>query len=216
MAQTSLGPSLIIPAILADNSQIFEEQLKIASQLTSRIQIDVVDNKFVSFLGVCPAEIIKKYAAKQFLEAHLMIEKPAEKLSYYQSLGFKKIIPHYEALKNPRTYLSQKMVSIAINPETSIEELAPFINNLATVLIMGVNPGKSGQKFIPQTLSKIRQLRSLSDKIEIEVDGGVKSSNISQIIKAGADVIVCGSAIFNQENPQKNFANLRREIGFGD
>jgi ribulose-phosphate 3-epimerase len=202
----------IVPAILTDDKKIFRERLQIASQLTDRIQVDVIDQKFMPHLGICPGQIIKKYAQRLSLEAHLMIEKPEDKLKYYQSLCFKKLIPHYSALRDPERYLSQKAVSIALNQAIDLKKIKAYLANIETVQVMGVVPGKMGQAFIPETLDKIRQLRGFGDKIEIEVDGGVNSSNIRQIIQAGADVVVCGSAIFGQGNPEENYQSLISNI----
>ncbi|TSC92673.1 MAG: ribulose-phosphate 3-epimerase [Candidatus Berkelbacteria bacterium Licking1014_7] len=196
--------SKIIPAILAKTEKEFEQKISQTIKFATRAQIDIMDGRFVSYVSVCPENLIKKYAQKVFLEAHLMIEKPEEKFDYYQSLDFKKLIPHYKSLKNANNFLAHHTgISIALNPDEPVSPLRPYLENIETVLLMGVNPGKMGQKFIPETLNKVRQLRKLSDKIEIEVDGGINKSNIAEVAKAGANTIVVGSAIFGKGNSKK-------------
>lgn len=202
----------IIPAILSDNKTEFRKRLSKACQFSSRVQVDIIDGKFAPFLGVICQKYVKKYTKTNFLEAHIMIENPESQMEFYQNLGFKKIIPHYGALKNPKNYFSSAKRSIALNPNEPVNLIEPYLKNIETVLLMAVIPGKMGQKFIPQTINKIRQLRALSDKIEIEVDGGVNSETIAKIVEAGANIIVVGSAVFSAGDPKTNYQNLNNKL----
>ena len=198
----------IVPAILSDDKKEFRQRLALACQFSNRVQVDIVDQKFAPFSGVLCQRLVKKFAKTNFLEAHLMIENPESQIKFYQNLGFKKVIPHYRALKNPQNYFSIAQRSIALNPNEPIELINPYLENIETALLMGVIPGRMGQKFIPETIGKIRQLRQLSATIEIEVDGGGNSSNIKQIIEAGADIVVAGSAIFSTDDAKENYQQL--------
>jgi len=203
----------IVPAILSDNKKEFKKWLILASQFSKRIQIDIVDGKFAPFLGVLCQPCVKKYSKTNFLEAHIMIENPESQIKFYQKLGFKKIILHYKALINAKKYLANhSRISIALNPDEPVEILKPYFKNIETVLIMGVMPGQMGQKFIPETIDKIRQLRQLSDTIEIEVDGGVNQETIGEIVKTGADIVIAGSAIFGASDPKENFEKLNNRL----
>ena len=203
----------VVPAILSDNKEEFRKRLILACQFSQRIQIDIVDGKFAPFLSVLCQPCVKKYSKTNFLEAHIMIENPENQINYYRNLGFKKIILHYKALKNASDYLANhSQISIALNPDEPIDLIEPYLANIETILLMGVVPGQMGQKFIPKTVDKIRQLRQLSDTIEIEVDGGVNQETIDEIVKAGADIIVAGSAIFGDGDPKENFQILNSKL----
>jgi ribulose-phosphate 3-epimerase len=187
--------------------------MRIKSVNSKIYQLDVMDGKFVknkSLMFDFKLPKSKKY------EAHLMIKNP----EVWIEKNWKKvntIIFHLESLKNPDKVIglikNKKMkVGIAINPQTSIEKIKIHINEIDLVLVMTVNPGKYGSKFIPKTLEKVRQIRKLNPNIEIEVDGGINDKTIRKTLSAGANRFVSGSYIQNSENPKKSFEKLKRII----
>ena len=144
---------------------------------------------------------LKKIKTRVKLEAHLMIERPEEKIDNWLET-VDRVIIHYEACNNPKDLIEkvhskEKQIGLAINPETSIDVVKPFLNDLDLVLIMTVNPGKGGQEFKDEVLSKIETLRRLWPNGNIEVDGGINDENIKKVVEAGANLICVGTYIFN-------------------
>lgn len=200
----------IIPTVFAENKRDFEEKFEKALELSNKIQIDFMDGKFVKTKSINLSEMsnLKNYKGKIF-EAHLMVFHPEKYIKELGKRGFKKIIFHYEAVKENEiknivnSIKKLKMIPfIALNPETEINEITNFINIVKGVLIMGVNPGKEGQKFIEKTYQKIISLRKISKNLDIEVDGGVNDRNVRKIVLAGANLINSGSFLYNSKNPK--------------
>lgn len=191
---------MIIPAILTQDPSELIAKFKILNNLVKLVQVDIMDGKFVSNTSINLNDIPqKKFNFK--LEAHLMVKNPLKYLNYCSQLKIESVIVHFEACNNLDLILKEMdkfkfQKGVAINPETPIELIFPYLKKIDKILIMGVHPGFSGQKFIPKTLNKIKKLRAFNRKIKIEVDGGVNSKNISKIQKSGANDFVVGSAIF--------------------
>ncbi|MBQ9390994.1 MAG: ribulose-phosphate 3-epimerase, partial [Lachnospiraceae bacterium] len=171
------------------------------------IHIDVMDGMFVPSItiGMPVVKSIRKYTDK-VLDVHLMIEDPDRYIVEFAEAGADIITVHAEACKHlDRTVELIKaqsvMAAVALNPATSLDTIEYILPKLDMVLIMSVNPGFGGQKFIPYSLDKIRNLKSIIDErglnVDIEVDGGVNLMNVSDVIDAGANIIVAGSAVFN-------------------
>jgi ribulose-phosphate 3-epimerase len=212
----------IIPAILA----ITEEDYKRAvgdinsnkDLFSGLVQIDIADGIFVNNKTVY-WEPIEKYSLDLEKDAHLMVKEPASFVTRLSGLGFKRITLHLE-IENISHIIEiikerDMEVGLAVNPETSLEDLEPYLDKLDVVLIMGVHPGKQGQEFIPGVLNKIEKAvkvrfeRGLS--FLIGVDGGVSSDNVKLIKDAGADYVVVGSHIFEGDIEQ-NVQKLNQEI----
>lgn len=210
----------IAPSILsADFSKLGEEIERIDKGGADFIHIDVMDGCFVPniSLGLPVIKSIRNRTDKIF-DVHLMINNPSNYIDDFIEAGADIITVHYEADKHiDRTinYIKSKgkKAAISLNPGTPTSVLKDLIQNLDMVLIMSVNPGFGGQKFIPYCLDKIREIKELSNKVNpsmlIEVDGGVDKTNVKEIIEAGANVIVAGSAVFNGGEISDNINALR-------
>ncbi|MGB9598736.1 MAG: ribulose-phosphate 3-epimerase, partial [Minisyncoccales bacterium] len=167
----------IIPAILTASLNDLENKLRIIQNLTDWVQIDIMDGKFVKNVSISLADL-KKIKIPLNLEVHLMVLNPEKYFRDCQNLKAKRVIFHYEATKNPkRVFEIMKKYDfspgLAINPSTSVEKIKKFLEKLDLVLLLAVNPGFQGQKFNPIVLTKIKELKKLSKKIKIGVDGGI-------------------------------------------
>jgi ribulose-phosphate 3-epimerase len=182
--------------------------------------LDIMDGVFVPNIsyGFPVVHAIKK-AAKKPLDVHLMIEKPERYISDFKQAGADILCVHYEACTHlHRTIQEIKQqgmkAGVALNPHTPAEVLRDILTEVDMVLIMSVNPGFGGQKFITQSLGKIARLKELirseHSKALIQVDGGVDTTNCCQLTKAGADILVAGSAIFGAQNPAAVIDELKR------
>ncbi|MBI2099498.1 ribulose-phosphate 3-epimerase [Candidatus Uhrbacteria bacterium] len=206
----------VIPAILAKTKEEFESKVKTAADFASEIQLDIMDGKFVSNITWGAPEEIKKMNLPPF-EAHLMIQNPEREVSKWAEAGAKRIIAHIEAITDLPLYIEAVKkagcgAGVAINPETSVEAVSDFLSNLDAVLVMGVNPGFSGQEFNPTALIKVAELRKLNQNISIEVDGGVSFVNAKELAEAGADGLVVANAIFKSDTPKAAYEKLLTAI----
>lgn len=210
----------VAPSILsADFSKLGEDIKSIDKGGADFIHIDVMDGSFVPNIsfGFPIIKSIRKITNKVF-DVHLMIENPSDYIDDFIEAGADLITVHYESDRHiDRTinYIKSKgkMVGIALNPGTPVTVLKNLIPYIDMVLIMSVNPGFGGQKFIEYSLDKINEVKQLSEnlnpKLLIQVDGGIGSENVKEVIAAGANVIVAGSAIFNGGEIDKNIKALR-------
>lgn len=210
----------IAPSILsADFSNLGEDVKKLHNAGADFIHIDVMDGRFVPNIsfGMPIIKAIRNKTDKVF-DVHLMIEEPSKYIDDFIAAGADLITIHYESEKHIDRaihYIKSKgiKVGVAINPGTPTYVLKDIISELDMVLIMSVNPGFGGQKFINYSIEKIKEVKAMSEKTNkdllIQVDGGIDPSNVSKVIEAGANVIVAGSAVFKNGEIEKNISLLR-------
>ena len=211
----------IAPSILsADFGNLAGEIRRVEAAGADLIHIDVMDGHFVPNITIGPL-IVKacRRATKLPLDVHLMIENPDRYIPDFARAGADIITVHVEAAKNLETdieLIRQNNVKpgVVVNPGTPIETVFHVLDKVEMVLIMSVNPGFEGQKFMPEVLNKIKQLKLLvvSRKlsVDIEVDGGINLETAKEVIKAGANVLVAGSAIFYAKDCQPVIQQLKR------
>jgi ribulose-phosphate 3-epimerase len=212
-------PLIIAPSILAADFSILGEEVRaLEAGGADWIHIDVMDGHFVPNIsfGLPVVQSLRKVTALPF-DAHLMIAPVDPYIGAFAAAGADRITVHAEAGPHLDRSLQViaglgKKVGVAVNPGTSVSVLEAVIDRLDLILIMTVNPGFGGQSFIPATLDKIRQARTLAGgrNIEIQVDGGITAANASEVVRAGANVLVAGSAIFANKKHAENIRVLRQ------
>ncbi len=214
----------IVPSILsADFTRLGEQVREVEAAGAQRIQIDIMDGHFVPNITMGPAIVEAVRGCTTLpLEAHLMITNPEQFVETFAKAGADIIIVHQEVTPHLHRIVQQikalgKKAAIALTPSTPIIMLEDILSLLDMVLIMTVNPGFGGQDFIPETLPKIAKLRQIITErnftCDIEVDGGIHEGTIPQVVKAGANMLVAGSAVYNkQESVEQTMVRLRRAI----
>ena len=210
----------LAPSILsADFARLLEDVKKVEKAGCEYLHIDVMDGHFVPNITLGPG-IVKSLRkdVDMVFDAHLMIENPDNYIKQFVDAGCDIIVVHQEACRHlHRTIQNIKShgikAGVALNPATPIDTIKYVLQDVDMVLLMSVNPGFGGQSYIPVVTEKIKELKALIDEmgldIDNEVDGGVKPSNISEVVNAGANVIVAGSAIFNTDDIDEAVKSLR-------
>ena len=210
----------IAPSILsADFSRLGEEISDVEKGGAELIHVDVMDGHFVPNITIGPLVVESiRPITKLPLDVHLMIENPDQYIESFAKAGADYITVHVEACRHlHRTIQLIKSfgvkAGVVLNPATPVQLIEPIIEELDIVLLMSVNPGFGGQKFIPSVLNKIKQVRDLAKQkgvqLEIEVDGGVNEQTARLCVEAGATILVAGSAVYNQEDRGKAISILK-------
>ena len=201
----------ISPSILsADFSQLGSEIKKLEQGGADLIHVDVMDGHFVPNLTIGPPVIknLRKYTKLPF-DVHLMISPVHKYIENYAEAGADIITIHPEATDNLKESINLikkfgKKVGVSLNPKTEIKTLIDEIENIDLVLVMSVNPGFGGQKFMPEVLDKIKELKKIKDEgkyhFDIEVDGGINFSNSKIVLEAGANILVSGTTVFKEND----------------
>ncbi len=206
----------IIPAIIPKFFQEIEEKIKLVEPYVDWVQLDVMDGKFVNNSTWNNPNDLKSLNTNLNLEVHLMINNPEEAIDDWIESGVKRIIIHYESTDKHKEIIEKVKragleIGLAINPETSIEVIDEFYKDIDLVLIMSVNPGFGNQDFLNESVDKIRQLRERYKNVNIEVDGGVNLETAPNVIKAGANILISGSAIFKSNNIEETIKQLKNK-----
>ncbi len=212
--------AIIAPSLLsADFLNLQQECHMLNNSEADWFHLDVMDGRFVPNIsfGLPVISAIRK-ATTKVCDVHLMIEEPGNYANEFKNAGADILTVHIEACNHLHRNIQQikslgMKAGVALNPHTSVHLLFDIITEIDLVCLMSVNPGFGGQSFIPQTLNKIRQLKALilekNATALIEIDGGITLDNVSEIIHAGADVLVAGNTVFKSPNPTETIAILK-------
>jgi ribulose-phosphate 3-epimerase len=211
----------IVPSILSANQSRLQEEIIEVEEYSDLLQVDVMDNKFVP--NKTPqAELLKKFDTQVPLDIHLMVKEPSE--NYIKSfidanpiLKINNITVHFEACSNIRSILSfikknKIKASVAINPKTPLSAITNILDDVDMVLMMTVVPGFSGQKFMPECMEKVKELRKLKPNLDIEVDGGINNKTAPIAVKAGANILVVSSFIFKSKDKVKAIKEILKSV----
>lgn len=211
----------LAPSILAADFANLGEAIKTVTEAGCEvIHVDVMDGNFVPNISIGPGVIkgIRPYS-DSFFDVHLMIDEPIRYIDKFVDAGADGITVHFEACEDLDATLSKikacgVKVGVSIKPATSPEVLKPYMDRLDLVLIMSVNPGFGGQSFMPSALEDIAYIKSLAESrnqdLQIEVDGGIYQHNVEQVLKAGANLIVAGTAVFKGQSISENVEAFNR------
>jgi ribulose-phosphate 3-epimerase len=214
---------LIAPSLLAaDFANLANDMQMINDSNADWLHVDIMDGSFVPNIsfGMDLVKTVDKICSKP-LDVHLMIVNPEKYLQAFRDAGADVITVHYEACPHLHSVIQQikatgAKAGVALNPHTPVHLLEDVLEDLDLILIMSVNPGFGGQKFIYRALHKIAEIKRMCIERNlnpyIEVDGGVGLQNAEKILQAGANVLVAGSAVFNSDNPKDTITRLK-EIG---
>ncbi len=211
---------IVAPSVLSADFGNLERDIQMLNSSEAEwIHIDVMDGVFVPNIsfGFPVLQAIGKHS-KKVNDVHLMIVQPEKYLQQFRDAGAHMITVHYEAVTHLDSVIHQIKktgagAGVALNPSTPVSVLKEIIHLLDLVLVMSVNPGFGGQKFIPYTINKVKETKALilasGSPAKIEVDGGVGLNNAKELMDAGADVLVAGNAVFKTENPVETIRQIR-------
>lgn len=213
---------LIAPSMLSADFLHLEKDVEMVNRYADIFHLDIMDGVFVPNLsyGFPIVEAIASRAEKP-LDVHLMIVQPERYVDRFAAIGANMISFHLNATENPSAVLAQIRnhgvgAGLVINPDIPVEELYPYLKECDFVMLMGVYAGFGGQKYIPETTQRIRSLKNEILRqgldVKIEVDGGVTPENVSEIVGAGVDIVVAGSAVFKSSDPAAVIDGMRNCI----
>lgn len=202
----------VIPAILTEDSEALACMVRQAEAFCDYVQFDIMDGRFVPSHSITCADIASLHTRLRW-EAHLMVADPASYADDFREAGASRLVFHYEASPAPEEVVGLVKelgmeVGLALNPETPVSAVSPWLAQLDNILLLTVNPGFYGSAFVPEVLDKVAELRRACPGIEIGVDGGIKDGNIARVARMGVDAICVGSAVFLQPQPGESYHRL--------
>lgn len=207
--------TIVAPSILSADFLHLGEAIRLVEESEAEwVHCDIMDGHFVPNISYgIPIVKAVRPATKKVVDCHLMIEHPELYVDAFAAAGADMITVHQEACVHLDRQVAQIhdlgcKAGVALNPATPVETLVDILHAVDMVLIMSVNPGFGGQKFIPRALDKVRRLRALAPDLLIQVDGGVNAETGAQLVAAGADVLVAGSYVFGAKEPKEAIHSL--------
>ena len=207
--------TIVAPSILSADFLRLGEAIQMVEESEAEwVHCDIMDGHFVPNISYgIPIVKAVRPATKKVVDCHLMIEHPELYVEVFAAAGADMITVHQEACVHLDRQVAQIhdlgcKAGVALNPATPVETLVDILHAVDMVLIMSVNPGFGGQKFIPRALDKVRRLRALAPDLLIQVDGGVNAETGAELVAAGADVLVAGSYVFGAEEPKEAIRSL--------
>lgn len=208
----------IIPSVLVQTEEEFKKNIDALGQSVSMIQLDIADGIFVQSKTWADPQVVKECAQTE-IELHLMVQNPLEELLRWSEISLiKRVHFHFEAVAEDMDNTIAAIreagyeVGVALKPETSIDVLEPYINDIDAVLFLSVEPGAQGRPFQPEVLEKIKAFRTRGWHHFVEIDGGVNETTLPKIIASGVDAICPGSAIFANGNAKDNVKKMESLI----
>ncbi len=213
----------LVPAILVHNYRDLAIRLKAVEPYVKTVHLDVMDGKFVNNSTFSDASRVSPLLTKVRMAVHMMVERPSDRITEWAKAGAFRYVFHVESVAGgPELKDVVRQVKaagleagVAINPETKVTGLKSVINDLDTVLVMAVKPGWGGQAFQKKALAKIKRLKKMNPKLLVGVDGGVSLDNAADILKAGADYLVVGSAIYASGSPKEAISRFKKIMAGG-
>jgi ribulose-phosphate 3-epimerase len=203
----------VIPGILEKEWSEIERKLELAKQFAKAIHIDIIDGKFADNLTFLDPQPFKKYSNDFFFELHMMVENPIEYVKPWADAGFKRFLGHIELMPHQENFLNEARkygeAGLAIDGPTDPLTLNALPESSETILFMSIKAGFSGQEFNPSFLEKIKQIKEKGFTGTCEVDGGINDQTLITAKECGANRFVSTSYLFNSENPQITFQNLK-------
>jgi len=208
---------ILAPSILAADFKVLGEQMKLtADNGAEYIHFDVMDGMFVPSISF-GMPVLKSIhnATGQFMDAHLMVQEPIRYIEDFKKAGADLVTIHYEACEDIAATIAKirecgMKVGLSINPETDVNVVEKYLKDVDMLLVMSVHPGFGGQKFIPESIDKIKTVRKMINEqglhVDLQVDGGVGLANVREVLDAGANVIVAGSAVFGANTAENTKA----------
>ena len=215
---------ILAPSILAADFKNLGQEMKKTEENGARyLHFDVMDGMFVPSISFgMPVLASIKDGTSQTMDVHLMVQEPIRYVEAFQKAGADILTVHVEACEDVKATIDKirecgMKVGLSICPETEAEALKPYLKEVDMILVMSVHPGFGGQKFIPESLEKIRKVREMIEEqglsVDVEVDGGIYLTNVREVLEAGVNVVVAGSAVFKGEPEQntKEFMEILRD-----
>ena len=215
---------ILAPSILAADFKNLGQEMKKTEENGARyLHFDVMDGMFVPSISFgMPVLASIKDGTSQTMDVHLMVQEPIRYVEAFQKAGADILTVHLEACEDVKATIDKirecgMKVGLSICPETEAEALKPYLKEVDMILVMSVHPGFGGQKFIPESLDKIRKVRGMIEEqglsVDVEVDGGIYLTNVREVLEAGVNVVVAGSAVFKGEPGQntKEFMEILRD-----